>query len=105
MSPRIVGYSLHMLPSHFRKALETYLKNGALQKVGEIEWITIKTRGNDSPVHKSQTNPEDKEDVISVRIQPKDGSRACTHHVYANGTGTMNIGDKREYSTIAERRE
>ena len=65
----------------------------------------LRTRGKESPVHKSGYNPQDKEDIISVRIQPKDGSAAYTHHVYANGTGTFKKGDKREYSTTAGRRE
>jgi hypothetical protein len=56
-------------------------------------------------VHKSQYNPKDTEDIISVRIQPKDGSPAYTHHIYGNGTGTFKKGDKREYSTSAGRRE
>ncbi|KAI7538343.1 hypothetical protein KC331_g10418 [Hortaea werneckii] len=101
MAPRILGYSLNLLPSNFKKAIETYLANGAVKKVGEIESATIKTKGNESPVHKSQFNPKDKEDIISVRIQPKDGSPAYTHHIYANGTGTFKKGDKREYSTAA----
>ncbi|KAG6001483.1 hypothetical protein E4U21_004291 [Claviceps maximensis] len=105
MAPKILGYRLNLLPSQFKYALETYLANGVVKKVGEVESATIKTRGNESPVHKSHLNPQDKDDIISVRIQPKDGSPAYTHHVYANGTGTFKKGDKREHSTTAKRRD
>lgn len=33
MSPKILGYSLSLLPSQFKNALQTYLENGAV-KVG-----------------------------------------------------------------------
>lgn len=56
--PKIFGYDLAKLPAHFRDALDTYLKNGAIkailrpkipgsitlttmQKVGEIESVQI----------------------------------------------------------------
>ena len=56
-------------------------------------------------MHKSAYNPKDKEDILRVEIKPVNGSAARVHHIYADGTGTISVGDKREYSTVAKRRE
>ncbi|KAK8166391.1 hypothetical protein IWX90DRAFT_211758 [Phyllosticta citrichinensis] len=104
--PKIFGYSLDKLPGKFKTAVETYAKNGAVKKVGEIESVEIKTKGTESPVHKSHYNPNDREDILSVKITPVDRTQGiCTHHVYPNGTGTIKKGDRRECSTAAERRD
>ncbi|KAK2810548.1 hypothetical protein FQN50_002805 [Emmonsiellopsis sp. PD_5] len=106
-------------PTRVRVSLKRQNSNGAVTKVGEIESIEILymlkrirlrfstdegscRHRNDgtSPVHKSRYNPNDKELIVSARIKPLIGS-AKTHHIYANGTGTMKVGDKKEYSTSA----
>lgn len=53
-----------------------------------------------NPIHKSHYNRNDPANIISARIKPKDGS-AKTHHIYGDGTGTMHMQDKKEYSTSA----
>ncbi|KAK7513783.1 hypothetical protein IWZ03DRAFT_241147 [Phyllosticta citriasiana] len=104
--PKIFGYSLDKLPAEFRAAVETYTKVGAVKRLGEIESVEIKTKGAESPVHKSHYNPNDREDILSVRMKPLDKTKGIfTHHVYSDGTGTFKKGDKREFSSGAERRE
>lgn len=113
-----VGYNKESLPAVYKSAVERYSENGAVkvsvlfhcacgtlgsqlcQKVGEIDTIEILHRNDgSSPVHQSNYNRKDKEDVLSLRITPTDGSAPATHHVYSDGTGTIKVGDKREYST------
>ncbi|KEZ46698.1 hypothetical protein SAPIO_CDS0543 [Scedosporium apiospermum] len=97
-----LGYKRELLPPVFERAAVRYAENGAVKKVGKIESIEILHRNDgSSPVHQSSYNPDDKELILSVRITPADGSRARTHHIYADGTGTIRKGDKREYSTSA----
>ncbi|EEH03760.1 predicted protein [Histoplasma capsulatum G186AR] len=96
-----LGYDKDKLVSPFKEAAVNYAQNGAVKKVGEIKSIEILHRNDGtSPVHQSRYNTNDKELIISARITPLIGS-AKTHHIYANGTGTMGVGDKREYSTSA----
>ncbi|KAL6707077.1 hypothetical protein ACN47E_004829 [Coniothyrium glycines] len=103
---KIFGYSVEKLPPIFRTALDTYMKNGAVKKVGEIDSVEIKTRGDESPVHTSHFNRKDKEKVLSIRVKPVDKSKiTLTHHVYSDGTGTLKMGDKREFSSATGRRE
>ena len=45
-------------------------------------------------MHKSHYNPDDMEDVISIRIKGEDGTKTC--HVYENGTGTTKKGGDRD---------
>ncbi|RAH47243.1 uncharacterized protein BO95DRAFT_430531 [Aspergillus brunneoviolaceus CBS 621.78] len=100
-----LGYNKELLPSDFRNAAERYSENGAVKKVGKIESIEILHRNDgSSPVHQSHFNRNDKALVISARITPADGSRPRTHHIYADGTGTIKKGDKREYSTSSGHR-
>ncbi|KAH7049464.1 hypothetical protein B0J12DRAFT_740934 [Macrophomina phaseolina] len=67
---------------------------------------SLRTRGGESPVHKSHFSRKDKEDIFSVRIKPVDKTKGTfTHHVYSDGTGTFKKGDRRGYSSVAERRE
>lgn len=47
-----------------------------------------------SPVHKSSYNPNDPEEILSVRIEDENGERK-THHIYKDGTGTAYVGDER----------
>ena len=54
------------------------------------------------PVHQSSYNPNDKALIVSARIAPVDGGKPRTHHIYADGTGTLKKGDKREYSTSSK---
>ncbi|EGE05377.1 hypothetical protein TEQG_04257 [Trichophyton equinum CBS 127.97] len=97
---RWLGYKKELLTPEFKWEAEHYSENGAVKKVGEIESIEILHRNDGtSPIHQSRYNPKDKELIISARITPADGGKARTHHIYANGTGTMRVGDKREYST------
>ncbi|KAK8232567.1 hypothetical protein HDK77DRAFT_40236 [Phyllosticta capitalensis] len=104
--PKITGYSLEKLPKPWKDSVTKYTTNGAVTKVGEIECVKIKTKGDLDPVHKSSYNPDDNEDVISLEIEPKDSTKkTMTHHCYADGTGTMRVGDKRQYSTMAEGKE
>ncbi|KAL4861657.1 hypothetical protein BDV12DRAFT_61531 [Aspergillus spectabilis] len=95
-----LGYNKDLLPSGFKEAAERYAENGAVAKVGKIDSIEILHRNDGStPVHQSHFNRNDKALIISARITPADGSRPRTHHIYADGTGTIKKGDKREYST------
>ncbi|RSL51811.1 hypothetical protein CEP54_011232 [Fusarium duplospermum] len=97
---RWLGFSKEELPPKFQQAVEHYAENGAVKKVGEIDSIEILHRNDgSSPVHQSHFNPKDKAYIVSARITPADGSRARTHHIYENGTGTFRMGDRREYST------
>ncbi|KAF4468807.1 hypothetical protein FALBO_4297 [Fusarium albosuccineum] len=97
---RWTGYAKELLTPEFQAAAEHYAANGAVKKVGEIESIEILHRNDgSSPIHQSTYNPNDPEFIISARITPADGSRPRTHHIYANGTGTCRVGDRREYST------
>ncbi|KAL0961527.1 hypothetical protein HGRIS_006466 [Hohenbuehelia grisea] len=75
-------------------ALNIYLENGAKFRVGEIDTVEILHRADKgpSPVHLSAYNPNDTRPCISLRIYPKNG-QARTHHLFINGTGTMNAGD------------
>ncbi|KAG5987252.1 hypothetical protein E4U52_007762 [Claviceps spartinae] len=99
--PKIIGYSLDRLSAERRLSVITYLTNGAVKKVGEIELAEIKTRGDEDPVHRSHYNKKDTEEIISIEITPVDKTRGIrTHHVYIDGKGTMRFGDKREYSTL-----
>ncbi|KJX96989.1 hypothetical protein TI39_contig592g00013 [Zymoseptoria brevis] len=91
--PKILGYNLDKLPPVFKSA-----------KVGEIESAKIKTRGSEDPVHRSEYNKKDTNEILSVQIKPLSGVQK-THHVYADGTGTLKLGDKREFSTSAGKRE
>ncbi|EER25351.1 hypothetical protein D8B26_008387 [Coccidioides posadasii str. Silveira] len=98
---RWLGYDKELLTPEFRQAVDHYAANGAVKKVGEIESIEILHRNDSSsPIHRSHYNPKDKELIISARVKPTNGP-ARTHHIYANGTGTIRVGDKREYSTSA----
>ncbi|PGH34370.1 hypothetical protein GX50_02853 [[Emmonsia] crescens] len=96
-----LGYDKDKLVSPYKEAVVNYSQNGAVKKVGEIKSIEILHRNDGtSPVHQSHYNPNNKELIVSARITPLIGS-AKTHHIYANGTGTMKVGDKKEYSTSA----
>ncbi|OOO12344.1 hypothetical protein OAory_01000930 [Aspergillus oryzae] len=97
---RWLGYNKELLPPVFKEAAERYAENGAVAKVGKIDSIEILHRNDgSSPVHQSHFNRNDKALIISARIAPADGTRPRTHHIYADGTGTIKKGDKREYST------
>ncbi|KAI9932523.1 hypothetical protein MW887_008765 [Aspergillus wentii] len=98
-----LGYSKELLPQPFGQAVDRYGSNGAVKKVGKIDSIEILHRNDgSSPVHRSHFNRKDKELIISARITPADGSGARTHHIYADGTGTIKKGDRREYSTSSK---
>ncbi|AEO62406.1 uncharacterized protein THITE_112236 [Thermothielavioides terrestris NRRL 8126] len=91
-----LGYPFADLPGPWKTATETYLHNGAAKKVGVIKSVEILHRNDgSSPVHKSHYNPNDPEEVISVRIEDENGNKR-THHIYSDGTGTGFVGDKRE---------
>ncbi|KAH3947341.1 hypothetical protein HBH53_120330 [Parastagonospora nodorum] len=103
---KIVGKAAAKLNDVGLAAVNKYIQNGAVKKVGEIESVEIKTRGDENPVHKSHFNRNDTEDVLSVRITPVDKTKkTLTHHVYMDGTGTFKKGDKREFSSTAGRRQ
>ncbi|KAI1907612.1 hypothetical protein LOZ53_004212 [Ophidiomyces ophidiicola] len=76
------GYSLDNLSEEWQKPSVTYpekwCKNDGL-----------------TPIHKSAFDENDKEDIISARITPKYGT-SKTHHLYKDGTGTMEKGDVRQ---------
>ena len=78
------------------------LKSIAVSLLGRATYDCSHRHRNDgsSPIHRSHYNPEDKGLIISARVKPTNGP-ARTHHIYANGTGTIGVGDKREYSTSA----
>ena len=44
-------------------------------------------------MHKFNFNPEDKEDVISMRVEGENRTKTC--HVYEDGTGTTKKGGGR----------
>ncbi|KAI1505774.1 hypothetical protein F5X99DRAFT_428882 [Biscogniauxia marginata] len=95
-----LGYNKEALPKDFKQALETYVKNGAVKKIGQVDSIRILHRNDgSSPVHRSSSDPSDKELHINARIAPANGSRKRIHHIFADGTGAMKKGDRREFST------
>ncbi|PYH37079.1 uncharacterized protein BO87DRAFT_423402 [Aspergillus neoniger CBS 115656] len=88
---RFWGFPAENLEPPFHDAFFTYVNNGAVKKVGEIESVEILHRNDGSnPIHKSHFNRNDPANIISARIKPKNGS-ARTHHIYENGTGTMHV--------------
>ena len=44
-------------------------------------------------MHKSHFNPEDEEEVISMRVEGENASKTC--HVYKDGSGTTKKGGRR----------
>ena len=55
-----------------------------------------RTRPGQNPVHISSYNPNDKEDVASVKIYPVNKNiRPLVHRIYADGSGTAFPGDDR----------
>ncbi|KAK1148738.1 hypothetical protein N8T08_008623 [Aspergillus melleus] len=98
---KFLGYPADKLDEPFKDAFFNYVENGAVKKVGELESVEILHRNDGSnPIHKSHYNRNDTANIISAKVKPKNGS-ARTHHIYENGTGTMHVHDKREYSTTA----
>lgn len=49
---------------------------------------------NGDPVHQSEFNKDDKEWVISVRIEGSKDKKTC--HIYSDGTGTTKKTDDRK---------
>ncbi|KAK3323809.1 hypothetical protein B0T19DRAFT_214103 [Cercophora scortea] len=93
---KLHGYPLHNLPKPRPKSATTYLKNGAVKKVGKVVSAEILFRKDgSSPVHKSGFNPNDPEETISVIIEDENGNKKI-HHIYEDGTGTSRVGDDRE---------
>lgn len=45
-------------------------------------------------MHKSHYSPEDKEDVISARIEGDNNTKTC--HIYEDGMGTTKKGGDRD---------
>ncbi|CAG8083144.1 unnamed protein product [Penicillium salamii] len=64
-----------------------------LQKFGTVYDAEIKHR-DDTAVHKSCFNPEDKRDVLSIHVRGK--RRNVTCHLFKNGKGTFGVRDREE---------
>ncbi|KAI9698962.1 MAG: hypothetical protein M1836_003151 [Candelina mexicana] len=87
-----LGFSRDKLTPTWRKAVEKFTEPGgsAEKKLGKIDSFEIKSR-DEGPVHKSHYNPEDEEDIISMRIRGENDTKTC--HVYEDGTGKTKKGE------------